>query len=140
MRTEYFRNKYYLVKDNQRIAHVHIVDGTYKVCGHYKKFKEFKHRVFNKETFEQFCRDRHISIGSEDMGLLDKYDLYNSEGKKMFTVIPGKETNTLLGMPHTPFVRQEHKLTDSELRQFKAAHDLKLEEELGLQLDIWDVI
>lgn len=50
------------------------------------------------------------------MGLLDKYDLYNSEGKKMFTVIPGKENNTLLGMPHTPFVNQEHKLTDSELR------------------------
>lgn len=58
----------------------------------------------------------------------------------MFTVVPGKEINTLLGMPHTLFVRQEHKLTDSELRQFKAAHDLKLEEELGLQLDIWDVI
>ncbi|MCJ0913252.1 SAV1978 family virulence-associated passenger protein [Mammaliicoccus sciuri] len=76
MRAEYFKNKYYLIKDNQRIAHVHIVDGTYKVCGHYKKFKEFKHREFNKETFEQF----------------------------------------------------------------KAAHDLKLEEELGLQLDIWDVI
>ena len=33
------------------------------------------------------------------MGLLDKYNLYNSEGKKMFTVIPGKELNTLLGMP-----------------------------------------
>ena len=74
------------------------------------------------------------------MGLLESYHLYNSEGKKMFTVIPGKENNTLLGMPHTPFVKQEHKLTDSELRQFKAAHDLKLEEELGLQLDIWDVI
>lgn len=74
------------------------------------------------------------------MSLLNKYDLYNSEGKKMFTVVPGKEMNTLLGMPHTLFVRQEHKLTDSELRQFKAAHDLKLEEELGLQLDIWDVI
>ncbi|MEX5936942.1 SAV1978 family virulence-associated passenger protein [Mammaliicoccus sciuri] len=76
MRSEYFKNKYYLIKGNQRIAHVHIVDGTYKVCGHYKKFREFKHCVFNKETFEQF----------------------------------------------------------------KAVHDLKLEEELGLQLDIWDVI
>lgn len=72
------------------------------------------------------------------MSLLKKYDLYNSEGKKMFTVIPGKEMNTLLGMPHTPFVRQEHKLTDSELRQFKAVHDLKLEEELGMQLSIFD--
>ncbi|CAG7913292.1 hypothetical protein SSCS72_01088 [Mammaliicoccus sciuri] len=74
------------------------------------------------------------------MSLLNKYDLYNSEGKKMFTVIPGKEINTLLGMPHTAFVNQEHHFTDSELRQFKAAHDLKLEEELGLQLDIGDVI
>ena len=43
-------------------------------------------------------------------------------------------------MPHTAFVNQEHHFTDSEVRQFKAAHDLKLEEELGLQLDIWDVI
>ena len=72
------------------------------------------------------------------MGLLDKYDLYNSEGKKMFTVIPGKDTNTLLGMPHTAFVNQEHHFTESELRQFKAAHDLKLEEELGLQMSIFD--
>ncbi|RIO10142.1 MULTISPECIES: DUF3269 family protein [Mammaliicoccus] len=71
------------------------------------------------------------------MGLLDKYVLYNSEGKKMFTVIPGKEINTLLGMPHTPFVNQEHKLTGSELRQFKAAHDLKLEKELNDQLTIF---
>ncbi|WP_436878310.1 hypothetical protein [Mammaliicoccus sciuri] len=54
----------------------------------------------------------------------------------MFTVIPGKETNTLLGMPHTPFVNQEHKLTDSKLRQFKAAHELKLEEETKLWFDL----
>ena len=73
------------------------------------------------------------------MGLLDKYDLYNSEGKKMFTVIPGKDTNTLLGMPHTAFVNQEHHFTDSELRQFKAAHDLKLELELNDQLTIFDI-
>ena len=74
------------------------------------------------------------------MGLLESYHLYNSEGKKMFTVIPGKDTNTLLGMPHTPFVRQEHHFTDSELRQFKAAHDLKLELELNDQLDIWSML
>ncbi len=58
----------------------------------------------------------------------------------MFTVIPGENSNTLLGMPQTPFVRQEYKFTDSELRQFKATHDLKLEQELGMQLDIWDVM
>lgn len=74
------------------------------------------------------------------MRLLESYHLYNSEGKKILTVIPGKDTNTLLGMSHTAFVNQEHHFTESELRQFKAAHDLKLEEELGLQLDIWDVI
>ena len=73
------------------------------------------------------------------MGLLDKYDLYNSEGKKILTVIPGKDTNTLLGMPHTAFVNQEHHFTDSELRQFKAAHDLKLELELNDQLSIFDI-
>ena len=73
------------------------------------------------------------------MGLLDKYVLYNSEGKKMFTVIPGKDTNTLLGMLQTAFVNQEHHFTDSELRQFKAAHDLKLELELNDQLSIFDI-
>lgn len=73
------------------------------------------------------------------MGLLDKYDLYNSEGKKMFTVIPGKDTNTLLGMSQTAFVNQEHHFTDSELRQFKAAHNLKLELELNDQLSIFDI-
>ena len=65
------------------------------------------------------------------MGLLDKYNLYNSEGKKMFTVIPGKELNTLLGMPQTPFFRQEYIFTDSQLRQFKADKELLLEQELG---------
>ena len=73
------------------------------------------------------------------MGLLESYHLYNSEGKKMFTVIPGKDTNTLLGMPQTVFTRQKHHFTESELRQFKAAHDLKLELELNDQLTIFDI-
>lgn len=73
------------------------------------------------------------------MGLLDKYDLYNSEGKKMFTVIPGEVTNTLLGMPQTPFVRQEHILTDSQLKQFKTDKGLLLEQELNLQMDIFEM-
>ena len=73
------------------------------------------------------------------MGLLESYHLYNLEGKKMFTVIPGKDTNTLLGMSHTAFVNQEHHFTESELRQFKAAHDLKLELELNDQLSIFDI-
>ena len=74
------------------------------------------------------------------MGLLESYHLYNSEGKKMFTVIPSKDTNTLLGMSQTAFVNQEHHFTDSELRQFKAAHNLKLELELNDQLDIWSML
>ena len=73
------------------------------------------------------------------MGLLESYHLYNSEGKKILTVIPGKDTNTLLGMSQTAFVNQEHHFTDSELRQFKAAHDLKLELELNDQLSIFDI-
>ena len=73
------------------------------------------------------------------MGLLESYHLYNSEGKKMFTVIPGKDTNTLLGMSQTAFVNQEHHFTDSELKQFKAAHNLKLELELNDQLSIFDI-
>ena len=73
------------------------------------------------------------------MGLLESYHLYNAEGKKMFTVIPGKDTNTLLGMSQTAFVNQEHHFTESELRQFKAAHDLKLELELNDQLSIFDI-
>lgn len=73
------------------------------------------------------------------MGLLERYHLYNAEGKKVITVIPGKDTNTLLGMPRTVFVNQEHHFTDSELRQFKAAHDLKLELELNDQLSIFDI-
>ncbi|WP_422404335.1 DUF3269 family protein [Mammaliicoccus sp. JADD-157] len=74
------------------------------------------------------------------MGLLERYHLYNAEGKKVITVIPGKDTNTLLGMPQTVFTRQKHHFTDSELKQFKAAHDLKLELELNDQLDIWSML
>ncbi|WP_314347701.1 DUF3269 family protein [Mammaliicoccus vitulinus] len=73
------------------------------------------------------------------MGLLDKYNLYNVEGRKMFTVIPGEVTNTLLGMPQTPFVRQDHVFTDSELKRFKADKGLKLEQELGNQITIFDI-
>jgi len=73
------------------------------------------------------------------MGLLESYHLYNSEGKKIFTVIPGKDTNTLLGMSQTAFVNQEHHFTDGELKRFKAAHDLKLELELNDQLSIFDI-
>lgn len=73
------------------------------------------------------------------MGLLDKYSLYNAEGRKMFTVIPGEVTNTLLGMPQTPFVRQEYILTDSQLKQFKANKGLLLEQELNLQMDIFEI-
>lgn len=74
------------------------------------------------------------------MGLLERYHLYNAEGKKVITVIPGKDTNTLLGMPRTVFTRQKHHFTDSELKQFKATHDLKLELELNDQLDIWSML
>ncbi|WP_192977828.1 DUF3269 family protein [Mammaliicoccus vitulinus] len=73
------------------------------------------------------------------MGLLDKYNLYNAEGRKMFTVIPSDNYNKLLGMPKTPFVRQEYIFDESELRRFKAAHDLKLEQELNDQLSIFDI-
>ncbi|OOV78882.1 DUF3269 family protein [Mammaliicoccus fleurettii] len=73
------------------------------------------------------------------MPFLNKYNLYNSDGRKMFTVIPGEDSNTLLGMPQTPFVRQEYKFTDSELANFKATHDLKLEQELNDQLSIFDI-
>ena len=73
------------------------------------------------------------------MRLLESYHLYNSEGKKMFTVIPGEDTNTLLGMSQTAFVNQEHHFTDGELKRFKAAHDLKLELELNDQLSIFDI-
>lgn len=60
MRSKYFTNKHYLTKDSKRIAHVHIVDGTYTVCGHYRRFTEFKRRTFDKAAFEQFCSDRNI--------------------------------------------------------------------------------
>ena len=60
------------------------------------------------------------------MGPLERYYLYNSEGKKMFTVIPSKDTNTLLGMSQTAFVNQEHHFTDSELRQFKAGDRVRV--------------
>lgn len=53
------------------------------------------------------------------MGLLESYHLFNAEGKKVITVIPGKDTNTLLGMPQTVFTRQKHHFTDSELNNLK---------------------
>ncbi|KYH14903.1 SAV1978 family virulence-associated passenger protein [Staphylococcus kloosii] len=62
MRSTYFTNKHYLTKDKRRIAHVHIVGDVSTVCGHYRKFTEFKRRTFDKAAFEQFCSDRGLSM------------------------------------------------------------------------------
>ncbi|WP_186311679.1 SAV1978 family virulence-associated passenger protein [Staphylococcus pettenkoferi] len=60
---DYFKNKHYLINsDKKRVAHVHIINGLYKVCGHYRTmYHGLKYR-FSKEEFEQFCVDRDLNI------------------------------------------------------------------------------
>jgi hypothetical protein len=62
MRSPYFTNKHYLTKDNRRIAHVHIVGDAYTVCGHYRKFTDFKRRTFDKAAFKNFISDRGLTM------------------------------------------------------------------------------
>lgn len=58
----YFKNKFYLTKDSERVAHVHIINGNYIVCGHYRKFTEFKRRVFDKTGFDEFVRKNDLVL------------------------------------------------------------------------------
>lgn len=77
------------------------------------------------------------------MGLLEgykkKYYLYDYEGNKVFGIIPlNKNVNhvgSYCGKYYTDKIAEI--MTDSELANFKAKHNFKLEHELGDQLDIY---
>ncbi|KKD21156.1 hypothetical protein XA22_13735 [Staphylococcus cohnii subsp. cohnii] len=58
----YFKHKYYLTHNNIRVAHVHILGNEYKVCGHYKRFAQFKRRTFDKAGFEEFIQKNNLVI------------------------------------------------------------------------------
>ncbi|WP_414486300.1 SAV1978 family virulence-associated passenger protein [Staphylococcus pettenkoferi] len=54
---DYFKNKHYLLNnDGKRVAHVHIINGLYKVCGHYRTMYHGLKFRFNKSEFEQFLK------------------------------------------------------------------------------------
>lgn len=59
---DYFKHKYYLTHNNIRVAHVHIVGGKYTVCGHYKRFPQFKRRTFDKAGFDEFVKQNYLVI------------------------------------------------------------------------------
>ena len=62
MKSTYFTNKFYLIKDDKRVAHVHILGNEYKVCGHYKQFAQFKRCTFDKTGFDEFIQKNNLVI------------------------------------------------------------------------------
>ena len=52
MMIDYFKNKHYLINsDKKRVAHVHILDDVYKVCGHIGTQFNTKKYYFKNEDY-----------------------------------------------------------------------------------------
>lgn len=63
MKIKYFENKYYLVnKEKRRVAHVHILDDIYKVCGHIGTQFNTKKYYFKNEEFEKFLNNYELEM------------------------------------------------------------------------------
>ncbi|WP_294582980.1 SAV1978 family virulence-associated passenger protein [uncultured Staphylococcus sp.] len=60
---KYFENKYYLLDaEKRRLAHVHILDDMYKVCGHIGTKFNTKKFYFTKEEFEKFLNNHELEM------------------------------------------------------------------------------
>lgn len=61
MKSTYFTNKFYLIKDDKRVAHVHIFGDSFKVCGHISSPEFAKKKFeFNEKEFNQFLSDKNL--------------------------------------------------------------------------------
>ncbi|CAC7898542.1 phage family protein [Staphylococcus aureus] len=58
---QFFRSKRYLYQDNERVAHTHVVNGTYYFHGHYKTmFKGVKKTFDTAEELEIYIKQHDL--------------------------------------------------------------------------------
>lgn len=70
----------------------------------------------------------------------EKYYLYRADGTEDIKVVKYEnDTNEVYSLTGAHFSDDKKIMTDSELKHFKGVHDLKYEQELGLQATIFDI-
>ncbi|MDV3051884.1 DUF3269 family protein [Staphylococcus ureilyticus] len=73
-------------------------------------------------------------------GYKNKYYLYRDNDEKVVSVLPlGPNVNNVGNLTGAYFEGTEKNMTDDELLHFKAVHNLYYEQELGSQMDIFDL-
>lgn len=69
-----------------------------------------------------------------------QYYLYRDDDEKVVSVVPmGDGTNNVNNFTGAYFGQHEKIMTDAELLHFKSVHNLFYEQELGSQLNIFDL-
>ena len=67
----------------------------------------------------------------------EKYYLYRADGTEDIKVIKYEDNiNEVYSLTGAHFSDEKKIMTDSELKHFKGVHDLKYEQELGLQANL----
>lgn len=78
--------------------------------------------------------------GEIKMGIIERYYLYREDGTEDIKVIKYEDdVNEVYSLTGAHFSDDKKIMTDSELKHFKGVHDLKYEQELGLQATIFDI-
>ncbi|QQT10826.1 DUF3269 family protein [Staphylococcus pasteuri] len=71
----------------------------------------------------------------------EKYYLYRSDGTEDIKVIKYEDdVNEVYSLTGAHFSDEKKIMTDSELKRFKGVYDLKYEEELGLQANLFEFL
>lgn len=79
--------------------------------------------------------------GGIKMGIIERYYLYREDGAEDIKVIKYEDnTNEVYSLTGAHFSDDKKIMTDSELKHFKGVHDLKYEQELGLQANLFEYL
>ena len=75
------------------------------------------------------------------MGLIEIYYLYRVDGTEDIKVVKYEDnTKEVYSLTGVLFSDEKKIMTDRELKHFKGVHDLKYEQELGLQADLFEFL
>lgn len=79
--------------------------------------------------------------GEIKMGIIERYYLYREDGTEDIKVIKYEDdVNEVYSLTGAHFSDEKKIMTDSELKRFKGVYDLKYEEELGLQTNLFEFL
>ena len=79
--------------------------------------------------------------GEIKMGIIERYYLYREDGTEDIKVIKYEDdVNEVYSLTGAHFSDEKKIMTDSELKRFKGVYDLRYEEELGLQANLFEFL